>query len=94
MKGQVVDMSYNGIKIHLDAPILESLDGRHINIKLVLPESGIPLTIKGIIKHQVSGSEYGLSYDDAVSHEFLDEFIFECTKPLKVTKSLSSKNMP
>ncbi len=80
VNGEVIDMSCGGIKIHLDTPIIEELSGRQILIALSLPESGIPLTIRGIIKHQVSSMEYGLHCDSPIDQEYLDKFIFECTK--------------
>jgi len=78
--GEIIDISCSGIKIQLSQPILQNLDGRNINIQLTMPESGIPLTIKGLIKHHLSPTEYGLHYGTPIAEELMDEFIFECTK--------------
>ncbi|MEQ1528815.1 MAG: PilZ domain-containing protein [Methylococcales bacterium] len=94
VNGEVMDMSHSGIKIHLDTPIFEKLDGRQIIIELVLPESGIPLTIRGVIKHQLSSSEYGLYYESLSDQDGLDKFIFECTKSLKSDRAFSPKQEP
>ncbi|MDD5579228.1 MAG: PilZ domain-containing protein [Methylobacter sp.] len=79
MKGEVIDISYTGIKIKLDKPISAGLDGR-IKIQLILPDSGIPLTISGIIKHQHLPAEYGLHYINTSPIDVLDDFILECVK--------------
>lgn len=79
MNGEVIDISYTGIKIKLDTPLSAELDGR-IKIQLFLPDSGIPLTISGIIKHQHLSSEYGLHYINTSSSDVLDDFMLECVK--------------
>lgn len=86
--GEVIDMSYTGIKIQLQTPITEQLDGRQICIRLVLPETGIPLSINGVIRYQ-SASECGLAYLDQVPQDYLDEMIFECTKSLPLKKAVA-----
>jgi hypothetical protein len=79
MNGEVIDISYTGIKIKLDKPLSVALDGR-IKIQLLLPDSGIPLTISGIIKHQHLPAEYGLHYINTSSSGLLDNFMLECIK--------------
>jgi hypothetical protein len=77
--GEVIDISCTGIKIKLSTPLAAIMDGK-IKILLVLPDSGIPLTITGIIKHQKSPSECGLQYENSVSNDVFNDFMFECIK--------------
>lgn len=80
-EGDVLDISLTGIKIRLDKPSSD-LDG-NIRIVVSLPETGIPLTISGILKHQRNLSEVGLHYIDQPENDKLDRFLFECTKLVK-----------
>jgi PilZ domain len=79
LEGEVVDISYTGIKIKLNKPMPDDIDGK-IRIQLLLPESGIPFSISGILKHQVNSRELGLHYVDSPSAAALDGFMFECIK--------------
>lgn len=79
LKGQVIDISYSGIKICLQSPLPEESEGK-VKIVIVLPESKIPLTIQGIIKHCLPGSKYGLQYSELSSKADLDLLMFECIK--------------
>lgn len=79
MEGEVVDISYTGIKIRLDAPAAANMDGK-VRIQVYLPESGIPLTITGILKHQSAPAEIGLHYAESPNVIELDKFMFECIK--------------
>ncbi|CAG7857490.1 hypothetical protein MCAMS1_02330 [biofilm metagenome] len=81
LEGDVLDISLTGIKIKLDKPS-EDLDGK-IKIALSLPDTGIPLTITGILKHQANASELGLHYVDNPDVDSLDRLLFECTKLAK-----------
>ncbi|MBE0435874.1 MAG: PilZ domain-containing protein, partial [Methylomicrobium sp.] len=44
--GDVIDISYTGIKIRLNSPLPEESEGI-VKIVIVLPESKIPITIHG-----------------------------------------------
>lgn len=77
--GDVIDISCTGIKIKLSKLLSEIINGK-IKILFVLPESGIPLTITGIIKHQKSPSECGLQYENSLSDEMFNDLMFECIK--------------
>lgn len=77
-EGDVLDISLTGIKIKLDKPSGD-LDG-NIKIALALPDTGIPLTISGVLKHQRNLSEVGLHYIDRPDNDKLDRLLFECTK--------------
>lgn len=77
--GEVIDISCSGIKIRLDAPLVATIHGK-IRIRLTLPRTGIPLNISGIVKHQQRPCEYGVRYENSLSPEQLDDFLFECVK--------------
>ena len=64
LEGIVVDMSYTGIKIKLNKPLRGDIPVSDILIKLTLPESGVQVSIHGIIKHLNTGSECGLQYSE------------------------------
>lgn len=83
LQGEVVDISYDGIKIKLEAQESNNLEGK-IRIDLFLPDSEIPLTFIGTLKHinhQVG--EIGMHYIDCPVVEVLDNFMFECIKLAK-----------
>jgi len=78
-EGTVVDLSYTGIKIKLNTPLNKGIDESEILIKLTMPESGIPITIRGVLKHLTTNSECGLQYINQEEHE-IDGLMFECIK--------------
>jgi hypothetical protein len=80
LEGEVVDISHTGVKILLKNDMPVSTD-RKIRIEFLLPESGIPFSISGILKHhQLDPTELGLHYVDCPVVEALDSFMFECIK--------------
>jgi hypothetical protein len=80
LEGEVIDISHTGVKIKLNSVMPTSID-RKIRIEFLLPESGIPFSISGILKHhQVNPTELGLHYVDCPVVEALDSFMFECIK--------------
>ena len=79
LTGDVIDISFSGIKLLLDSPFPEIKHGK-ITIEIRLPESGIPLTIKGSIKYFASSSELGLYCGDDTPGETMDRLLFECVK--------------
>jgi PilZ domain-containing protein len=79
LKGQVLDLSYSGIRISLETPLPKASDGK-VKIVITLPESKIPITIHGIIKHRSPDSKYGLEYANDISEDQLDLMLFECIK--------------
>lgn len=81
LEGDVLDISLTGIKIKLDAPPGD-INGK-IKIALLLPETSIPLSITGVLKHQLSPSEVGLHYVGSPNADALDRLLFECTKLAK-----------
>jgi len=78
-EGTVIDMSYTGIKIKLNTPIIEDIPESEILITLNMPESGVPITIRGIIKHLTDDTECGLQYSNSREHD-MDHILFECIK--------------
>jgi PilZ domain len=82
LEGEVVDISHTGVKIRLKEPMPISVDHK-IRIDFLLPESGIPFSISGILKHHNNSGELGLHYMDCPVVEALDSFMFECIKLAK-----------
>jgi len=80
LEGTIIDMSYTGIKIKLNTPFKESLQKSIILINLTLPESGVPITIRGTIKHLNNDSECGLQYAKTHTENDVDDLMFECIK--------------
>lgn len=78
--GQVVDMSYSGIKIRLKEPFAHVVEEAELRISLVLPESGVPVSIHGTIKHVVNREECGLQFAERHTEIELDDLMFECVK--------------
>lgn len=80
LDGKVIDMSYTGIKIQLNQPLVNKLPISEIQINLTMPESGIPVCIHGIIKHINDNTECGLQYTDNHTEQEVDDLMFECVK--------------
>ncbi len=78
--GKVVDMSYGGIKIRLEQPFAQIIEQAEMRITLVLPESGVPVSIHGTIRHVVNQNECGMQYADRHTEFELDDLLFECVK--------------
>ncbi len=78
--GQVVDMSYSGIKIKLKQPFGYEVEEAELRISIILPESHVPVSIHGMIKHIQDGHECGLKYADKHTEDQLDNLMFECVK--------------
>jgi len=78
--GTVVNISYTGIKIKLSAPLNIDIPDSLLHISLTLPESGVPVTIRGTIKHLNNNSECGLQYTGKDLEHTVDDLMFECIK--------------
>lgn len=78
--GHVVNMSYSGIKIKLKEPLSHDLEEAELRISLVLPESKVPVSIHGMIKHVKDKHECGLQYAEHHAEEDMDDLMFECVK--------------
>jgi len=80
IEGVVVDMSYKGIKIKLEEPLSPEVDRGELRISIVLPESGVSVSIHGMIKHVQEKRECGVQYADRHTEDELDNLMFECVK--------------
>ena len=78
--GLVVDMSYSGIKIKLKRPLGYDVEEAELRISIILPESHVPVSIHGMIKHVQDQHECGLQYADKHTEDQLDSLMFECVK--------------
>ncbi len=79
-EGVIVDMSYSGIKIKLHSAINPNLPESKIKINFTIPDSGLPVSIHGTIKHLNDNSECGLQYAEQHSENDFDDLMFECIK--------------
>lgn len=79
VSGEVIDMSYSGIRLKLAAPLHVEINDK-IKIQLVLPESGIPYTIRGVIKHELIDNQYGLVFVSPPSKNEYEDLVLECFK--------------
>lgn len=80
INGVVVDMSYGGIKIKLDNPLAHDVEQAELRITIRLPESGVPLSIHGMIRHISDGEHCGMQYAERHSEEEMDSLMFECVR--------------
>jgi hypothetical protein len=80
LEGTIIDMSYSGIKIKLKSPINSDLSESEIKINFIIPESGLPVSIHGVIKHLNDHSECGLQYSAQHTENKIDDVMFECIK--------------
>ncbi len=79
VNGEVINISHSGIRLKLTEPLLAHVNDK-IKIQLILPESGIPLTIRGVIKHEIADNEFGLHYENPPSKNDYEDIILECFK--------------
>ncbi len=80
LEGEVVDISYRGIKIRLNQPLHNSIDHGEIKIDITMPQSGVPISIHGLIKHIREHHECGLQFAGNHSERCVDKLMFECIK--------------
>lgn len=80
IEGQIMDMSYGGIRLKLQQPLLQAFEEAHIRIVFHLPQSGVPLSIHGTIRHLDAHTDCGLQYGDQHQEDALDDLMFECIK--------------
>jgi len=78
--GVVLDMSYSGIKIKLNQPLVYEIKEAELRISIVLPESGVTISIHGMIRHIQEQHECGLQYAGQHTESELDSLMFECVK--------------
>lgn len=80
LKGTVVDMSQNGIKIKLHSAMPDAIPTSKILINIIMPKSGLLVKIRGFIRHINAESEYGINYHKDHKEEELENLLFECIK--------------
>jgi len=80
LEGTVLDMSQKGIKIKLFTPLPDAIPTSKILINIVMPESGLPIKIRGSIRHIKNNSECGINYHQEHCDNELNELLFECIK--------------
>jgi PilZ domain-containing protein len=80
LNGEIVDMSYSGIKIRLQKPLQIDLDNAEVRISLILPQSNLPVSINGMIKHIVDNKDFGLQFSSSHTEQSVDNLMFECIK--------------
>jgi len=88
VNGKLIDMSYTGIKIRLNTPLPDILDYGEIKIVIMLPQSGIPISIQGIIRHDNEKNEYGVQFSDQHKQQTVDRLMFECIKQARQSVQL------
>jgi c-di-GMP-binding flagellar brake protein YcgR len=79
LEGEVIDISHTGVKIKLDSATAVNIDHK-IRLEFLLPDSTVPFSISGILKHHQNTSELGFHYVDCPVVQALDRFMFECIK--------------
>ncbi len=79
LTGKVLDISYRGIKVCLNHEQHKDLNRCKIKIKLVLPDSKIPITISGRLQH-CQNSRVGIEFIGPLPEQELDSLLFECVK--------------
>ncbi len=80
LEGTVIDMSQNGIKIKLHSTMPNNIPTSKILINIIMPQSGLPVKIRGSIRHITDESECGINYNDDHNEDDLQDLLFECIK--------------
>ena len=80
LEGKVLDMSQNGIKIKLHSAMPIDIPKSKILIKIVMPQSGLPVKIRGFIRHMTTESECGINFHQEHNEDELKDLLFECVK--------------
>jgi hypothetical protein len=87
MKGEVVDMSYSGIKIKLSAAMPNIPSQSKITILLSNPNLTTPVTIKGMVRYLSKENDCGIAFANEQGKSELGKFLFECVR--KIPNDLS-----
>ena len=80
LEGQVLDISYLGIKIQLAQALPDTLAEAQIKITLQAPSSAVPMVIKGKIRHQSAADSIGVQYMQLPGQKLIDKLVFECQR--------------
>ncbi len=78
LTGEILDISRTGIRIKLRKPLGKKVND-NLKITMTLPESGVPFTVHGTLKHLHSDTEYGVHYTHHIDGS-VDDMLFECVK--------------
>jgi hypothetical protein len=62
LAGTLVDISYTGIRIKLSNEIHPDLPDSKIKMDFIMPASGVPVSIHGILRHVNAQVEHDLQY--------------------------------
>lgn len=79
-EGEVIDLSYNGVKVRLKRPLKTEVGQCGIKIEIIMPRTTTPICLHGIIKHIKKQCEYGLQFTDQDPETNIDDLMFECLK--------------
>jgi len=79
ISGEIIDISYSGIKINLIKPLFPDYSGK-IKLSLKLPDSGVPIAIIGKIMHRPSENECALQFTKEQAEASIDDLLFSCIK--------------
>ena len=80
LEGIVLDISHKGIKIKLNSAMPDNIPTSEILIYIVMPKSGLPVKIHGLIRHVSDESECGINFHEDHSENELNNLLFECIK--------------
>ncbi|WP_305909336.1 PilZ domain-containing protein [Methylomarinum sp. Ch1-1] len=80
VEGDIVNLSYSGIKIRLRSPLHTEIDHCNIKIAIIMPQSGIPISIHGLVKYINEPYEYGLQFAADHTEQSVDNLMFECIR--------------
>lgn len=80
LPGEVIDISYTGIKIRLSKPFEVDINHGQIKIEIVMPQSGVPIRIQGILRHIEDQCDFGLQFAELYKDQKVDDLMLECIK--------------
>lgn len=80
IEGKVINLSYTGIKIKLKKAVPNNILLNKIKINLILPQSGIPISIHGAIKHFTGNTVCGMQFSENHPEHEVDGLMLECIK--------------
>lgn len=83
LDADILDISLSGIRVKLKEAIASMINGR-IKITMILPESGTPFAVHGILKHEHNEQECGVKFVNHVEGS-IDDLMFECIELDKST---------
>ncbi len=76
LDADILDISYTGIRVKLKQPIASNIVG-YIKITMILPESGTPFSVHGILSHRHTAYASAVHYSDHIVGS-IDDVMFLC----------------